>query len=290
MIPFVKECLPPPERYTRPTFRMPAGACDSHSHVTPVGTWKLAPDASYVPAPCPPEAHRRMRSALGLERAVVIQASAFGTDNSGVLDALADEPETVRGVVVVNESISDEALADLHRSGVRGARFITNGLGGTVGFASLKALAPRISSLGWHIELLPDPAHWSELLPILKSLTCPIVLDHMGYLPASVGLDDRAMRVISDLVIDRGAWMKLVGYRLSPDLEDARLIERAHAFYRAAPERMIWGTDWPHLGLATRIDAGKLLNVFASWFDNDAAVLERVLAANPSRLFDFPQG
>ncbi|AVK72243.1 hypothetical protein BJN34_0300 [Cupriavidus necator] len=155
-----QESLPPPESYTTPTFVVPDGAWDGHSHVTPRGSWALVSDASYLPAPAPPEKHRQMRAALGLQRGAVIQASVFGTDNTGVIEALTDEPGILRGVVVAGQTIDDAEIERLHGIGVRGMRFITNGLGGTVGTQAMVALAPRIAEFGWHAEV----TSWSNTM------------------------------------------------------------------------------------------------------------------------------
>lgn len=283
----VRECLSPPISYTKPSFVMPLGACDSHSHVTPGGTWNLVEDASYEPSPAPPDESRRMRSALGFQRGVIVQASAFGQDNSGVIEALQDDPHSLRGIVVSDETLSDQRIEQLHGHGVRGMRFITSGLGGTVGTRSMVALAPRIAPFGWHVEILANSAQWPELLPILRRIPCKVVIDHLGYLPPEIGDDEPSVGAVYELVVDHGAFVKLIGYRLSEKLGNAAIVGRAQKLFRLAPDRMLWGTDWPHVGIATPIDAGVLLNDFAGWFGNDKDVLERVLANNPAGLYQF---
>jgi len=244
-------------------------------------------DASYEPCPTPPIESRRMRSALGFQRGVIVQASAFGQDNSGIFEALRDNPDSLRGVIVSDEGISDNELEQLHTLGVRGMRFITSGLGGTVGTASMVALGPRIAQLGWHVEVLPAAAQWPALLPVLRNMPCEVVVDHLGYLPVELGDTDPSLRALCELVSDHGAYVKLIGYRLSEKLGSPALARRAQNLFRLAPDRMVWGTDWPHVGLAASVDAGVLLNDFSSWFDNDMDVLERILAANPAKLYRF---
>lgn len=283
----VRECLPPPSRYTKPAFAMPAGACDSHSHVTPTTTWNLATDASYEPCPTPPRESRRMRSALGFDRGIVVQASAFGQDNSGVTEALRDDPVSLRGVIVSDESISDVEIERLHALGVRGMRFITSGLGGTVGTKAMVALGPRMAHFGWHAEVLPAAVQWPDLLPVLRKMPCKVVVDHLGYLPAGLADDDPSVLALYELVADHGAFVKLIGYRLSETRGGSALARRAQKLFCLAPDRMVWGTDWPHVGLSASVDAGVLLNDFAGWFDNDKDVLDRVLAANPAKLYQF---
>lgn len=229
-----------------------------------------------------------MRSALGLERSVVVQASVYGLDNRAVETALRRDPQNLRGVVVASADVGDTQMEDWHRLGVRGMRFIMSGqLGGTVGIDDLIALAPRLAAHGWHAEVLPRHDEWDEVLPVLSRLPCRLVIDHLGGVPAK--LDEHESTSAIQYLLEQGrTWLKLIGYRLSEDLLDPRLVARAQRFYKLAPQRMVWGSDWPHVGMSESHDAGALLNSFARWFDRDASVLANVLAVNPGLLFDFP--
>lgn len=283
----VTRCFPPSSSYSTPSFDVPAGACDSHCHVTPRDHARVTPDASYVPQPCPPEELARMRNALGLERSVIVQASVYGLDNRGVEAALAQGPQTLRGVVVSDRRVSDAQLSTWHQLGVRGMRFIMSGqLGGTVGVEDLVQLAPRLAELGWHAEILPRTEDWNELLPVLTRLPCRLVIDHLGGMPAG-HTDPAGVAAIDYLIAEGRTWVKLIGYRLSEDLHDPRLRKRAQHFYRLAPHRMVWGSDWPHVGMAKPQDAGVLLDVLAAWLERDPAALADVLVRNPEALFDF---
>lgn len=282
-------CLPPPKNYSTPDFPVPARACDSHCHVTPQDYANTTPDASYEPVPAPPAELRRLRRALQFERSVVVQASAYGKDNRAVEQALRAEPAELRGVVVGDARTSDAQLDAWHAMGVRGMRFIMSGqLGGTADLDDLKILAPKLAARGWHAEILPGQNQWTSLKPLLTQLPCTLVVDHLGGLSLSEEADE-AERVLSSLLATGRVWVKLIGYRLSADLLDPRLVRRAQRLYSEAPTRMVWGTDWPHVGLPVAHDAGALLNAFAAWFDRDAGVIERVLASNPEELFDFPR-
>jgi 2-pyrone-4,6-dicarboxylate lactonase len=262
-------------------------SCDSHCHVTPADYEDVTPDASYHPQPAPPQELERMRAALGLKRSVVVQASVYGLDNRGVEAALRRDPQNLRGVVVSNQDVSDAQLDSWHSLGVRGMRFIMSGqLGGTVGIDDLIGLAPRLAARGWHAEILPRHDEWDDVLPVLSRLPCDLVIDHLGGMPADK--DDPGMLAALDYLLSGGrTWLKLIGYRLSKDLLDPRLVTRAQRFYSLAPQRMVWGSDWPHVGMADPQDAGRLLNAFAKWFDHDAAVLANVLVLNPEALFDY---
>lgn len=285
---FTTTCLPPPAQYSPPNFKVPAHACDAHCHVTPPDYLNTVPDASYEPAPAPPEELRRLRRALQLERSVVVQASAYGQDNRAVEQALRAEPLALRGVVVAGAETTDAQLDAWHALGVRGMRFIMSGqLGGTVDLNDLQRLAPRLAARGWHAEILPHGNQWPGLEATLRQLPCTLVVDHLGGLPLGEE-GDAAERVLHSLLATGRVWVKLIGYRVSPDLLDPRMVRRAQRLYAAAPNRMVWGTDWPHVGFTTAHDAGALLNTFAAWFDRDAGVIERVLSSNPEALFDFP--
>lgn len=288
MPPDLPQSLPPPEHYAPPGFPVPPGACDAHTHIVPASGWQLVPDASYEPAPAPPPAHRAMRKALKLDRGVIVQPSIFGTDNSALLSALAEEPQRLRGEAVVAASTSDAELERLHAAGVRGLRFVFGSLGGGQGLDALIALAPRIVTLGWHAEILLREKQWTEYLDALLALPCTLVIDHMGSIPAEVGPDQAAVRAMRRLVVEHGAWVKLIGYRLSKDPADPRITERARLLIADAPEHMVWGSDWPHVFAKPMPDAGLLLGSLDAWVQGDASLRQRILADNPARLFDFP--
>jgi 2-pyrone-4,6-dicarboxylate lactonase len=281
-----KRSLPPPERYESPRFAMPRGACDAHTHVIPSHA-TLAAHAAYTPAPAPFAAHRGMLRALGVERAVVVQPSIFGSDNGAIVAAIAQAPEFLRGVAVVEADVSDAALGALHRQGIRGLRF--NPMLGGSGLDAMRALAPRIAAVGWHAELLVDGQRLPELEATLLGLPCRLVIDHLASLPAEADTAAAPCRTLCRLLGERDTWIKLSGaYRLAADAADHRLAARAQMLYAAAPQRVVWGSDWPHVACATMPDAGALLNLLADWFERDAGVLQRILADNPARLFDFP--
>jgi predicted TIM-barrel fold metal-dependent hydrolase len=229
-----------------------------------------------------------MLDALGLDRGVVVQPSIFGTDNSAVVDAIARAPERLRGVAVIDPSVTDEDLQSLHQQGVRGARFNVM-LGGGGGLKAMTELASRLAALGWHAEILVDGHLLPELAPALGALPCRLVIDHMASLRADVGVDSEPVRALRALLANRDTWVKLSGtYRLAEEPCDSRLAERGRTLVKDAPDRMVWGSDWPHVACSFMPDAGQMLNLLADWFHADAGTLQRVLVDNPARLFDFP--
>ncbi len=280
--------LSPPSEYERPRFAVPRGACDSHTHVIPEGGWKLVPEANYTPAPAPAQVHLAMLDSLGLDRGVVVQPSIFGTNNTAVVEAIAQAPMRLRGVAVIDPSITDDTLQSLHAKGIRGARFNVM-LGGGGGLHAMNELASRLAALDWHAEILVDGQLLPDLLPALQALPCRLVIDHMASLRADVALDAPPALALRALVADRDTWVKLSGtYRLAEQASDSRLAARGRMLVKEAPDRMVWGSDWPHVACAVMPDAGELLNVLAEWFDADQATLQRILVNNPARLFDFP--
>ena len=282
------QSLPPPTQYQKPRFAMPRGACDTHTHVIPESGWTLIPEATYTPAPAPAAFHLRMLDALGLDRGVVVQPSIFGTDNTAVVGALALAPERLRGVAVVDPSISDANLLTLHDQGIRGVRFNVM-LGGGGGLKAMTELASRLASLGWPAEIPVNGNLLPELRTALAVLPCRLVIDHMASLGADVSLDAPQMLALRALVAERETWVKLSGaYRLADRASDPRLAERGRMLVREAPGHMVWGSDWPHVAFSTMPDAGNLLNVLGEWFDADAQTLQQILVDNPARLFDFP--
>ncbi|MGE0675100.1 MAG: amidohydrolase family protein [Methylibium sp.] len=282
----VHASLPPPASYQQPDFELPALACCTHSHVIPDGGYTLVANASYLPAAAPEPRYMEMLDALSLARGVLVQVSIFGTDNSAMLATLARHPQRLRGVAVVGPDIGDEELLSMHRLGVRGLRFNLM-LGGGVGLEAMARLAPRLARMGWHAELLVDGTLLPELAPALESVPCALVLDHMGCLPAEMELDHLAVRALRRFVQGDDRWVNVSGaYRLAKDIDDPRLAARVRALASDAPERIIWGTDWPHVACADMPDAGGLLNLVARWLP-DPVLQRKVLADNPGRLYQF---
>jgi len=189
---------------------------------------------------------------------------------------------------VVAPSIDDHELQRLHAHGIRGVRFNVM-LGGGGGLAAMTELAPRLASLGWHAEILLDGLLLPDLHDALRALPCRLVIDHMASLRAEVPPDSQAMRALLSLVVERDTWVKLSAtYRLANTAADGRLAERGRLLMKEAPERMVWGSDWPHVACSVMPDAGQLLNLLADWFDADLPTMQRILVDNPARLFDFP--
>ena len=297
MTPAAIPACPPPREASRPAIAPPPKACDTHAHVFgPASRFPYADDRSYTPPDAPLAKYLGMLATLGLARGVLVQGSAHGRDNAAMLDALARHPGGLRGVAVAD---ADTPAAELRRwaaLGVRGLRFNHFFRGGALHYrggvplSAARALAPLMAELGWHLQLWIDVKDLPDTIPTLTSLGLPVVIDHMGRTDARAGTSSPGFQSLLRLVGDGGCWVKLSGaHRLSmqaPDYPDVRLFHEA--LLRANPDRLIWGTDWPHPRIEGDMpDAGRLLDLFQQWTP-DQETRRRILAANPARLYGFP--
>ncbi len=268
---------------------MPQGACDCHAHVIgPVETYPYVDERSYTPPAANLEAYHELHQVLGIQRAVIVQPSVHGTDNRVTLEAVASYDGPCRGVAVVDETISDAELRAMHECGVRGLRLNVL-FGGGVGLQAMEPLAQRVADLGWHLQLLLDATHMEELAPRIRALPVPVVVDHMGHMNVSRGLEAPGFQALVGLVQEGRCWIKLSGnYRLSsarPYYED--VIPFARRLIEAAPQHMIWGTDWPHPALnAFMPNDGDLLNALHDYAP-EPELKRAILVENPTRLYDF---
>ncbi len=289
---------------TPPAFHVPAGACDCHVHIFgPQSRFPLEAKRLYTPAPVSMDDLASLQEALHLERAVVVQASPQGTDNACLLEALSQRPSSTRGIAVVGDDIGHDALAAMSRVGVRGIRLNleTYGIEDPVAVgARLKAAAERVAPLGWHIQLYARASLLAALADLIAGLPCPIVADHFGRVRAADGVDHPDLRVLLALVRTGKVYVKLSApHRISDRADYADVEPIAVAFTEAAPERMLWGSDWPHSQVPPRSrrsrsgfdpyrteDDGANLNRLARWIP-DPGQLRRILFDNPARLYSF---
>ncbi|MGK8202273.1 amidohydrolase family protein [Burkholderia cenocepacia] len=285
-------CAAPLPDVAPPVFDMPAGAVDTHAHVIATGPdYPLVEQRSYTPPPASEQQYLAMLDALGCTYGVLVQVSVHGTDNRYMLHALRRHPQRLRGVAVVSPEIGDRELEAMHEAGVRGLR-INVLFGGGIGFAAMETLAHRIKDLGWHMQFLMDVKTLPELMPRMTRLPITGIVDHMGHTPVDAGLAAPGFAALRELVVGHGFWVKLSGaYRIShrfPAFDDVTPF--AQALIADAPDRMVWGSDWPHVSLEPdrMPDTGDLRNLLAQWAP-DAATRRRILVDNPARLYGFPQ-
>ncbi len=272
----------------RPAYAPPPGACDAHCHVFgPANRFPYAPERRYTPEDAPKEALAALHARLGLTRAVIVQASCHGTDNRAMLDCIADDPARFRGVAIVDDSFDEKALAKLHEGGVRGVRFnFVRHLGGAPDMNVLRRVLDRVAPLGWHVVLHLDAQDIAELSPMIRALTIPFVIDHMGRVKAAQGVAQPAFQALLELARLENCWIKVSGAEriASPPFHDAAPIARA--LLAALPDRTLWGTDYPHPNLAHPVDEADLVDLMADFTETDA-VRQRLLVDNPARLYGF---
>lgn len=274
-----------------PRTAVPPLSCDCHMHIYGDATeFPAAPESPFRPVPGGDfDAYVRMHRLLGLERAVVVQPSVYGTDNRCTMDAVERLGSRARAVVVVDETVEDAELQRLTEAGARGLRFFMLP-GGVLGWDKLAPLAARVAPFGWHIQLQMDGRHLHEREAEIAGLGCPVVIDHNGKFLEPVETDHPGFLALCRLIDAGKAWVKTSGvYETSkdgfPDYGDvARL---ARALIDRFPERCVWATNWPHPSKPDDApDDSHLLDLFERWCGSDA-VLRRILVENPATLYDF---
>lgn len=284
-------CLPPRATISPLNMQTPPGACDCHAHViAPEDIQPFVPNRDYTPPPASLEDYEKLHKALGIQRAVIVQPSFYGTDNTVTLQAIHDYAGPCRGVAVVDVDIEDAALEEMHRAGVRGIRFNLAFAGG-VSLDILDRLAARIAPLNWHVQLLVSPETIVENEDRFRRLPAPVVIDHFGLIDAADGVDQPAVDAMRRLLAAGKAWNKLSGcYRVSVDRPLFKnVVPIAKALIAEAPERMVWGTDWPHPAMFEYMpDDGHLLNALFDYADGEEQ-LRRILVDNPTELYDFDE-
>jgi 2-pyrone-4,6-dicarboxylate lactonase len=284
----MQSILAPDPNPVKPKYAPPPGACDAHCHVFgPGDRFPYAPNRTYTPPDAPKEKLAALHKHLGLSRAVLVQASCHGTDNSAVLDAIAWSKGAWRGVAMVGKDVTERELDRLHAGGVRGARFnFVAHLGGAPDLKTVNSVLARIAPLGWHVVLHLDAGDILTYRDFLKRLRVPFVIDHMGRVEAKHGLDQQPFRLLLELMKNELAWVKVSGpERISSTgkpFHDA--VAFARALIEAAPDRVLWGTDFPHPNVKVMPNDGELMDLFAA-FCSDEALRRKVLIDNPTRLY-----
>jgi 2-pyrone-4,6-dicarboxylate lactonase len=290
----IRDCLPPDRSPHSPKSPSPVGTIDTHVHVFE-HRYQLSPDRGYNPPESTLGDLEHLHSVLGVSRVVFTQPSVYGTDNAAILNAMAElnseTPNRARAVIAAGLDVSASELESLDAAGVRGVRLNTDNVGGMpIAMADIPTLCDRISPLGWHIEFLFPGADIVELLPVFESVTVPMSIGHFGYQPATDGTTTPGFRALTELVKAGNTWVKISGAnRVSatdlPPYDDVRPL--AQALLEAAPDRIMWGTDWPH---PNRYEAnpndGDMMDSFNGWFGDDD-LRRRVLIDTPRDFYRF---
>lgn len=275
----------------RPTWTLPAGACDAHMHVFgPPAQYPADVAARYTCPPAQLADYRPVMAALGLQRSVFVQPSFYGTDNSCLLDALAQTPNT-RGVVMIGAGVSLAQLSEWHAVGVRGLRvdlFRLAALGRTLEEIKVEVLSKceLAARLGWSVDLYVSGGIACGLADSFGALPCPVSIAHMGYLGVDQ-VSDAQCAAFLDAVENGPVWFKLSGlYRYGPGRGQARAEYLAKQLIARVPQRLLWGSDWPHV-MDKPQDAGAILNMLHQHCGGDARLLARILVDNPATLYGW---
>jgi len=276
---------------TRPTYAPPPGAVDAHCHVFgPTDVFPYAPERKYTPCDAPKETLFALRDFLGFSRNVIVQATCHGADNRALVDALKASNGLARGIATVKATVSDAELKALDEAGVRGVRFnFVKRLVDATPRETYFSIAERIAKLGWHIVVYFEAHELADLIPFLNALPTTIVVDHMGRPDLAKGVDHADFRRFVDLMAaNPKIWSKVTcPERLSlsgpPGYDD--FVPFARALVEAFPDRVLWGTDWPHPNMTTHMpDDGDLTNMIPRMAPTPDE-RQALLVGNPMRLY-----
>ena len=269
------------------SFAMPANACNAHLHIIDPAFPNDSKAAAQIGTV---ETYRQLADELSLPRAVFVQAKPFGKDNACLVDAIEKFGKAnARGIAVVDNTVTDEELRQLHEAGVRGLRFsVWNPNNAVVRFEDCAPLAERVKDMGWNMQLHMSAQQIAQQADVIRKLPTKVVFDHMGRLNPEMGVKDPAYTFILEM-IDRGnAWVKLAGPYLNTvtgrPWKDASATARAIAAY--APERVVWGSDFPHVTEKVKPDERELVELIANWLPSDRA-RQLALVDNPQELYGF---
>ena len=284
-------------------FAVPEGACDCHVHTFDPQHFPYSPSRPYTPEPVSVEELRSLHQALHISRVIVVQTTVYGADNSGVLDAMKQLGSRARGVAVIDDKTPNSALDDMDRAGIRGIRLNLETAGQTdpeIGRKRFQAAVERIKGRKWHIQIYARLTVIEGIKDLVASAPMPVVFDHFGGMQAALGADQPGLASLMTLVRTGKAYVKISApYRSSieaPDYPDVAPLARA--LVASNPERILWGSDWPHPGLPVpgrsnseitpffQIDDGRVLNFLPQWVP-DPAERKTILVENPARLYGF---
>ena len=274
-----------------PTLNAPANACDCHMHIYDAARFPMVPSQRVPPTDAAVPQYRLLQKRLRTTRVVIVTPRNYATQNRVTIDAIAQLGANARGVAVLHPKVTDAELKQLHDAGIRGIRFsLGDPPTAVVTLDMVEPLARRVADLGWHVQFNVEGEQVVEWAGLLRRLPTQMVFDHLGHPPLPAGIDHPSHGIIRGL-IDRGrTWVKLSGAyansRVGPPYPEATKI--AQAFVKAAPERMVWGSDWPHPSEAPdrKPDDAGLFDLLSEWAPREAT-RHRILVENPVTLYGF---
>src|SRR5688500_12871510 len=272
-----------------PRTKAPANAADCHIHIY---------DPAFEPVVSKPanatvSDYRLLQKRIGTSRVVIVTPRNYGVDNNVTLDGIAKlGRENARGVAVVRPDVTDAQLKRLDEGGIRGLRFtVGNPTTAVTSIDMIEPLSRRIAGFGWHVQLNMEADQIAENAQMLKRLPSQVVFDHLGKLPPGMGVGHPAYEVIRGMLDTGRAWLKLSGAYLNTQVGPPAYPEAtrmAEAYVKAAPARLVWGSDWPHPTPAVHPDDAVLFDLLAEWAP-DEATRNRILVDNPEKLYGFPR-
>lgn len=290
----IRDCLPPDRNPRKPKVRLPKGAIDTHVHIFEK-RYPLSPDRGYNPPDSTLDDLKHLHATLGVDRVVFTQPSVYGTDNAAILDGMGalnkETPNRARCVVAITMDCTDDELATLDHAGARGVRFNTDNKGGMpISFDRIGELEARIKPFGWHFEWLFPGKDILALMPVFTKLTVPMSIGHFAYQPATAGVNAAGFQALLELMRRGNTWIKISGAnRVSatdlPPYDDVKPM--AQALIEVAPERVMWGTDWPHPNkYEANPNDGDLVDAFGDWV-SDEAMRRKIMVDTPAAFYRF---
>jgi 2-pyrone-4,6-dicarboxylate lactonase len=276
---------------SRPTLRLPAGACDTHFHIFgPAGRFPFPDNRTFTPSDAPKDRLFALHAMLGIARGIIVQSGCHGFDNRVVADAIADKGGQYKGVALLPADVGTDELRRLDAQGFCGVRFnVMKHLGTGATIEQAVALTPRLAELGWHLQIHPHHSLLGDMVPVLRCSAVPVVIDHMARLDAALGLDQPAFRQLLGLMDDERFLVKVSGCeRIShQSWPYADAVPFARKLVAEFGDRVLWGTDWPHPNFrAAPPDDGLLVDLIAEIAPSEAQRLA-LLVDNPQRFYRF---
>jgi predicted TIM-barrel fold metal-dependent hydrolase len=272
------------------SLKAPAGACDCHHHIYDAVRFPPAKPRGAILPDSRVEEYRMLQRRIGTSRDIIVTPSAYDTDNRVTLDAIARLGPGARGVAVVRADVTDAELKTLAEGGIRGIRFsITDPHNAATSMDMIEPLSKRVNALGWHVQINMTADRIVAAADLWYRLPSAIVFDHMGHVPQPAGLSHPVYSVIRRLVDKGRTWVKLsVTYDNTKDGPPgyADINKVAQAYVKAAPERMVWGSNWPHPNETEKPDDALLFDLMGKWAP-DEATRNRILVQNPAALYGF---
>lgn len=285
-----KTCMPPDSNPKIPNIKLPKNSCDAHCHVFgPSDIFPYHPTSTYEPPDAGKEKLKALHDHLGIDRAVIVQASCHGPDNRAMLDAIKWSQGRWKGVCIANNSFTDEDFAELNEGGVKGVRFnFVKHLGGAPNLKDMKNVLEKVKPLGWHLVIHVNAEDIIEYKTFFNQFDdMPIIVDHMGRIPTHLGIYQPAFKILLQFLERENWWVKISGSerisKAGPPFYDA--VPYAQELIRVAEDRLLWGTDFPHPNIKEHMPNDGALVDLLNVFSNDKTILKKILVDNPDLLY-----